>query len=80
MQRRSLSDMALHETSLAWVQNQENLTLPPRPWAESRNAFATRTKRIVATINAHHDVDGLCREMPMRIRELIGKEGDKLRK
>ena len=51
-----------------------------RPWTESRAQFATRLKRIVATINANYDVDGLCREMPMRIPELIKKEGSKLRK
>ena len=80
MQPSSLCVMMLHETAVAWIRTQEGLTLPRRPWAESRTAFAKRMKRIVATINAHHDVDGLCREMPMRIRQLIAKEGGKLLK
>ena len=51
-----------------------------RPWTESREAFASRLKQIVATINDKHDVDGLCRELPMRISKLIEKKGGKLRK
>ena len=70
----------LHEIAVAWIKFQEGLTLPRRPWKESRAAFAKRMTRIVAAINANYDVDGLCRELPMRICDLIRKKGCKLRK
>ena len=76
----SLSDLMLHETAVSWIRNKEGLTLPRRPWTESREAFAVRLKQIVAAINDEHDVDGLCRELPMRISKLIEKKGSKLRK
>ena len=80
IQPGSLGDLMLHETAVAWIRIQEGLTSPRRPWTESRAAFARRMKRMVATINATYDVDGLCRELPMRINDLIAKEGGKLRK
>ena len=43
-------------------------------------SFGVRMKRIVATINAEYDVDGLCREMRVRICDLIEKKGCKLSK
>ena len=80
VQPGSLSDLMLHETAVAWIRHQEGLTLPRRPWTESREAFGARMKQIVVTINGEHDVDGLCRELPMRIGKLIEKRGGKLRK
>ena len=47
---------------------------------ESREASAARMKRIVAGINNDYDVEGLCRELPMRIAKLVEKKGGKLRK
>ena len=80
VQPGSLSDLMLHETAVAWIRHKEGLTLPRRPWTESREAFGARMKQIVVTINGEHDVDGLCRELPMRIGKLIEKRGGKLRK
>ena len=47
---------------------------------ESREGFAARMKRIVTGINKDYDVEGLCRELPVRIAKLIEKKGGKLRK
>ena len=80
IQPGSLSDLMLHETAVSCIRHKEGLTLPRRPWTESREAFAVRLKQIVAAINDEHDVDGLCRELPMRISKLIEKKGGKLRK
>ena len=56
-------------------------TLPREPWHESEEDWGKRLKDAVAYINNKHDIDGLCREMPERMRELVhDREGDRLRK
>ena len=49
-------------------------------WEEGRDAYRTRLKSCAAYINAHYDVEGLCRALPERLQELAAREGGRLRK
>ena len=40
--------------------------------------YGTRLKACATHINEHHDVYNLCRELPARLNELSGLEGDRL--
>ena len=40
----------------------------------------TRLKAAVAEVNATHDVDSLCKELPARVAQLILAEGGRLAK
>ena len=46
-------------------------TLPKEPWRESEEEWGKRLKATVASINHKHDIEGSCREMPERTRELV---------
>ena len=65
---------------VAWIKYQEAITLPRTPWTETVAEFRTRMKGICEHINAHHDVDGLCRELPDRLQSLVDAEGDRISK
>ena len=54
--------------------------LPARPWLETLEEYRTRLKAAVAEINATHDVDSLCKELPARVAQLILAEGGRLAK
>ena len=47
------------------------LTLPCEPWNETEEEFTGRLKAAATWVNAHHDVEGLCREMPQRMHDLV---------
>ena len=47
------------------------LTLPTEPWTETEEDFGGRLKAAAARVNAHHDVEGLCRQMPQHMRDLV---------
>ena len=47
------------------------LTLPTEPWTETEEEFEGRLKAAAAWVNAQHDVDGLCKRMPQRMRDLV---------
>ena len=64
-------DLWLHETAVAWVRHRLRLTLPQEPWREAEDAFEARLKAAAAWVNDNHDVDGLCREMPQRMYDLV---------
>lgn len=74
----ALQELLLHETTVAWIRFLERRTLPKDPWGETEVQFCARLKQIAATINQEHDVDGLCREFPSRINELVKREGERL--
>ena len=74
-------DLWPHETAVSWVRNRLRSTLPQEPWRESEEEFGARLKAAAAYINAKHDVDGLCKEMPQRMYDLVHvTKGDKLGK
>ena len=54
--------------------------LPARPWLETPEEYRTRLKAAVAEVNATHDVDSLCKELPARVAQLILAEGGRLAK
>jgi len=70
----------LHETAVAWVRNREKVTQPEEPWAEIVQDFAARLRGISANMNQHYDVDGLCRELPLRLQKLKDNAGDRIKK
>ena len=80
VQPGKLSDLLLHETAVSWIRFKERTSLPARPWEESSTQLLARLKRIVASINAEHDVAGLCRSLPSRINTLEERGGGKLGK
>ena len=63
-------DRWLHETAVSWMRHRLRLTVPQEPWRESVEDYEARLKAAAAHINEHHDIDGLCKEMPERMRLL----------
>ena len=45
--------------------------MPREPWNETEESFEERLKAAAAWVNEKHDVDGLCREMPRRMNDLV---------
>ena len=45
---------------------------------ETPAAFGARLRQCCAEINAELNVDGLCRDLPRRIQQLVDLEGDRL--
>ena len=71
-------EVMLHETAVAWLRRRLALTVPARPWLETREAYGKRLKAQAAYLNARCDVEGLCRAFPGRLRELLDNAGDRL--
>ena len=76
----TLAQVLLHETAVAWTRVQLALTCPRTPWTETRSAFSDRLREVCRTMNAEHDVEGLCHEFPGRIQQLVDRGGDSLGK
>lgn len=74
-----LADVLLHETAVSWVRELLHITTPAAPWQETREAFGERLREVARRVNENHNVDGLCNELPRRLQELVGKQGDRLR-
>ena len=75
-----LQEVLLHETAVAWVRDRLALSMPKKPWVESREAYGARLRSIARDINANCDVDGLCSAFPSRVAELVARGGDRLSK
>ena len=74
-------DLWLHETTVSWVRDRLKRSLPKEPWNETEEQFSKRLKLAGEHVNANFDVQGLCREMPERMRKLVhDKKGDRLKK
>ena len=78
LQAGDAQDMMLHETAVAWLRKRLALTLPPKPWLESREAYGARLKAEAAFVNGHYNVDGLCKDFPPRLDAVIAKYGDRI--
>ena len=74
-----MQEAMLHETAVAWLRSRLETTLPKRPWEETPAAFAARLRACCAHVNAHHDVEGLCKDFPKRIRKLLDGGGRRLK-
>ena len=64
-------DLWPHETAVSWVRQRLRTTLPPEPWHETESDFEGRLKAAAAWVNDHHDVEGLCKQMPRRMHDLV---------
>ena len=80
VQPGKLSELLLHETAVAWVRLKLATSLPACPWEETSQQHLARLRRIAASINAEHDVVGLCRALPSRVNLLHERRGGKLAK
>jgi hypothetical protein len=75
-----MQEVLLHETSVAWIRQRLAETTPKSCCLESVDAYGKRIKRVVDYINAHFDVEGLCKDLPQRLDDLIEAEGGRLKK
>ena len=73
-----LQEVYLHETAVSWVRFQEEQTRPKEPWSETVPLFSKRMRDICLDINKRLDVDGLCRSLPKRLKNLVDAEGDRI--
>ena len=80
IQPGQLQEVMLHETAVSWIRARFQKTLPRRAWEEHVDAYATRLKDCATHINSRYDVDGLCKELPLRLEELDRRKGDRLAK
>ena len=70
----------LHETSVAWIRRRETVSQIRQPWTETVEQLTSRMRGIVQYINANHDVENLCRELPARMQAVIDAEGGRISK
>lgn len=80
VQPGQLQDVLLHETAMAWMRDRLSKTAPKRAWTETAEAYHSRLKKCAAYCNENYDVDGLCKEYPWRLQELLKRDGDRLPK
>ena len=81
IQPGSSGDLWPHETSVSWVRHRLRVTLPSEPWEETEEECGVRLKAAATWVNQHHDVEGLCKEMPQRMHDLVHKaKGQRLDK
>ena len=73
------TDILLHETAVSWLRVRLTESTPTRSWEETRVEYSGRLKRCCDDINAHLEVEGLCRAWPKRIRQLRDLEEGRLR-
>ena len=71
MQPGSSGDLWLHETSVSWLRLRLVVALPGEPWDETEEDFGARLEAVASWVNDHHDFDGLCKEMPQRMHDLV---------
>ena len=80
VQPGQLQEVMLHETAVSWMRARLTKTAPKKSWGETLEAYRSRLKDCAAHINDHHDVSGLCQELPSRLLELHLLKGDRLSK
>jgi hypothetical protein len=73
-----MQEVLLHETAVAWIRWRLTKTLPRECWLETPAEYETRIKQVVQDINANCDVQGLCNNLPQRLRDVIAAEGGRL--
>jgi len=76
----NLQEVMLHETTVSWIRYREAITQLRQPWTETMEQFRARMRGIVQHINANHDVENLCKEMPDRVQDVIDAEGGRISK
>ena len=71
-------EVMLHETAVALLRRRLALSLPSKPWLESRELYASRLKEQAAFINHRYNMEGLCKEFPTRVAEVIANDGGRI--
>ena len=75
-----LQEVLLHETAVSWLRLRLTQTLPAKAWEATPAAFGVRLRQCCAHVNAELDAEDLCKEFPQKVRQLVGAEGDRLKK
>ena len=78
VQPGNLKDAMLHETAVSWVRLRDSRTQPRHLWKETVAEYGARLAKMAQYINAKHNVEGLCRELPERLRKVVESKGDRL--
>ena len=74
-------DLWLHETAVTWIRQRLKRNQPTIPLQESEAQLGARLQAAAEHINAQYDVDGLCKEFPGRMHDLVHvTKGGKLQK
>ena len=68
-------EVMLHETAVALHRRRLALSLPPKPWLESRELYASRLKEQAAFSNHRYNMEGLCKEFPTCLAKVIANDG-----
>lgn len=75
----SMQDFLLHETAVSWLRHRLAESTPKKCWTETRPEYGRRLKRCCEEVNRDLDVEGLCKQLPKRLKLLKDKEGDRLK-
>ena len=76
----ALQEVMLHETAVAWCRYKLAKCVPARPWLETVPEYRARLKSVAAAVNTHHNVEGLCWELPQRVEAVRLAEGARISK
>ena len=76
----SMSELMLYETAVAWIRARETTSRPATPWKETPEEFSTRLRAICQDINSRLDIEGLCRDLPSRVQQLVDAKGGRINK
>ena len=76
-----LGDALLHETGVAQFRKRLRKERPVRmPWEETTAEWKTRAAKVVRDVNDSVDLAALCHSFPKRLRAIVKKKGDRLRR
>ena len=75
----SMQDFLLHETAVSWMRHRLSQSTPVKCWKETRPEYAQRLKRCCEAVNHDLDVEGLCKQLPKRLKLLKDSGGDRLK-
>ena len=80
-QASDLADALLHETAVALFRKHLRKERPVRmPWEETPEEWTERAAKVARNVNGSVNLDSLCKSFPRRLRALVEKQGDRLRK
>ena len=71
-------EVMLHETAVALLRRRLTLTVPRKPWLETREAYGARLKDQAAFINVRYNLEGLSKEFPLRLQKVIDHDGGRI--
>ena len=75
----SMQDFLLHETAVSWLRHRLAQSTPRQCWLETRPEYASRLKRCCEEVNTDLDVEGLCKQLPKRMKTLDDRKGGRLK-